>query len=92
MHQSLLDEMASLNARLPDNIEDVSQAFERYARIVSLMVRSLDVMTRLGKNQQQDHKEKSDPQARHALIRDIEQKLARLAQQDDTSQTSEPAE
>ena len=92
VHQSLLDEMASLHARLPDDIEDVSEAFERYARIVSLMVRSLDVMTRLEKNQQQGEKEKSDPQARHALIRDIEQKLARLAQQDDTPQTSKRTE
>ena len=92
VHQSLLDEMASLHARLPDDIENVSEAFERYARIVSLMVRSLDVMTRLEKNQQQDDKDKSDPQARHALIRDMEQKLARLAQQDDTPQTSERAE
>ena len=92
VHQSLLDEMASLHARLPDDIEDVLEAFERYARIVSLIVRSLDVMTRLEKNQQQDDKDKSDPQARHALIRDIEQKLARLAQQDDTPQTAERAE
>lgn len=91
VHQSLLDEMASLHMRLPDNIEDVSEAFERYARIVSLMVRSLDVMTRLEQNQRQGEKDKSDPQARHALIRDIEQKLARLAQQDDTPQISERA-
>lgn len=88
VHQSLLDEMASLHARLPDNIEDVSEAFERYARIVSLMVRSLDVMTRLEKNHQLDEKEKGAPQARHALIRDIEQKLARLAKQENTSQIS----
>lgn len=92
VHQSLLDEMASLHARLPDNIEDVSEAFERYARIVSLMVRSLDVMTRLEKNQQLGEKEKSDPQARHALIRDIEQKLARLAKQENTSQISRRTE
>ena len=49
VHQSLLDEMASLHARLPDNMKDVSEAFERYARIVSLMVRSLDVMTPVSK-------------------------------------------
>ena len=92
VHQSLLVEMASLHGRLPDNIEDVSEAFERYARIVALMARSLDVLTRLEKNKQEGEKEKSDPQARHALIRDIEQKLARLAQQDDPPQISERPE
>ena len=92
VHQSLLVEMASLHGRLPDNIEDVSEAFERYARIVALMVRSLDVLTRLEKNKQEGEKEKSDPQARRALLRDIEQKLARLAQQDDPPQTSERPE
>lgn len=92
VHQSLLEEMAALHARLPDDVENVSEAFERYARIVSLMVRSLDVLTRLEHRQKENLKDHSDPQARRAIIRDIEQKLAGLAQQDAASAPAERTE
>ena len=87
-----LVEMTALHARLPSDVENVSEAFERYARIVALMVRSLDVLTRLEQRQNDKTKEQIDPQARNALIRDIEQKLARLAQQEDTPKTAHRAE
>lgn len=92
VHHKLLVEMTALHARLPSDVENVSEAFERYARIVALMVRSLDVLTRLEQRQNDKTKEQIDPQARNALIRDIEQKLARLAQQEDTPKTAHRAE
>ncbi len=78
VHHKLLVEMTTLHARLPSDVENVSEAFERYARIVALMVRSLDVLTRLEQRQNDKAEKQIDPQARNALIRDIEQKLARL--------------
>lgn len=92
VQDALLVEMSAMQARLPSDIENVSEAFERYARIIALLVRSLDVLSRLERLNQKELKETGDPQTRHALISDIEQKLGRLAQQVDAPASAECAE
>ncbi len=86
VHSGLLQEMENIQKNLPGDVEDISEAFERYARIVSLLVRSLDTMLKL-ENQKQESQTDSGPQTRRDLISDIEQKLARLADQPETAPT-----
>lgn len=77
LRDQLLAGMEDMQAALPANAEGISEADERRARILTMMTRVLDVMSRL--NSSQDKTQKGDPQTRNALLADIEQKLARLA-------------
>ncbi len=80
VQQNLLADMEAMQAALPDNGEDTSEALERRARIVTMLTRAFDVLNRAQQQKQKHRTEKSDQQTRQALIADIEQKLARLAQ------------
>ena len=82
----------NMRARVPSDIEDVSEAFERYARILTMLTKTLDVMSRLQTQKKNDAIPQGDPQNRQALVADIEQRLARLAQAETTAPTSEGAE
>lgn len=77
LRDQLLAGMEDMQAALPANAEGISEADERRARILTMMTRVLDVMSRL--NSSQDKTQKGYPQTRNALLADIEQKLARLA-------------
>ena len=79
VQKSLLAEMEAMQAALPDDGEETSEALERRARIVTMLTRAYDVLNRA--HQQQKKKQNdSDRPNRETLITDIEQKLARLAQ------------
>ncbi len=70
-------EMARLQEHLPDNVDDISESFERYARILSILVGALE---RLLKLQDQTAKAGSEEMSdRHEQIRQIEKRLAQLA-------------
>ena len=79
VQQNLLADMEAMQAALPDDGEETSEALERRARIVTMLTRAFDVLNRAHhhkKKQQND----SDQPNRDTLIADIEQKLARPAQ------------
>ena len=80
-HCGLLDEIESAQRNLPSDVECVSEAFERHARIISLLVRALETMMRLEKQKHQEQFKQSDPQARFALLAGIEKRFAKLASQ-----------
>ena len=91
VEQALLAHMESVQESLPDDVEATSEALERHARIIALLIRGFDVLRRAQpKNtalspEQTTHK-------RQALIAEIEQKLARLAQAETAPPTAEQAE
>ncbi|MBT7642085.1 MAG: hypothetical protein HN715_03710 [Rhodobiaceae bacterium] len=82
----------NIQARVPSDIEDVSEAYERYARILTMLSKTLEVMSRLQTQKKKDAIPQGDPQNRQSLVADIEQKLARLAQAEAASPPSEGAE
>ena len=79
VHLALLEEIQTAHNSLPDNVEDVTEAFERHARIISLLIRSLETMLKLEKQKTQEQSDHSDPQARLELLAGIEKRLAGLA-------------
>ncbi len=81
VHCGLLDEIESAQRNLPSDVECVSEAFERHARIISLLVRALETMMRLENQKNQEQLKQSDPQARFALLAGIEKRFAKLASQ-----------
>jgi hypothetical protein len=83
VQQNLLSDMEAMQAALPENGEETSEALERRARIVTMLTRAFDVLHRAHHQKQNRQTDKSDRQSREALIEDIEQKLARLAQSGD---------
>lgn len=89
---ALLADLEQLQAVLPADPEAVSEAFERSARVLALLARTLDVMGRQQQRQEQKKTASGDPQERQALIADIEQKLARLAQADAAPQAAAGAD
>lgn len=76
----LLDDMELMQAAMPANAEDISEAVERHARILNMMARALEVMSRL--SHKKDTNPVRDPQDREVILADIEQRLARLGQVD----------
>jgi len=92
VHCGLLDEIESAQRNLPSDVECVSEAFERHARIISLLVRALESMTRLEKQKHQEQSKQSDPQARFALLADIEKRFAKLVSQSSESSPDKGAE
>lgn len=79
VQQNLLADMEAMQAALPDDGEDTSEALERRARIVTMLTRAFDVLNRAHQQKQKQRSDKSDTQTRQALIAEIEQKLAGLA-------------
>lgn len=78
LRADLLADMQTMQAALPTDAEDVSEAIERRARIISMMARSLEIMARL--SQKRDKGEDDKISDRETLLAAIEQRLARLAQ------------
>jgi hypothetical protein len=68
----------NMQARVPSDIEDVSEAYERYARILSMLSKTLEGMSRLQSKKKKDAIPQGDPQNRQSLVADIEQRLARI--------------
>ena len=79
VQQSLLADMEAMQAALPDDSEETSEALERRARIVTMLTRAFDVLNR-AHHQKKKQQNDSDQPNRETLIADIEQRLARLAQ------------
>lgn len=79
VHDALLEEMAHIQAKLPDDVEDISESFERYTRIVALLVRSLEALLRLNKQQQQTNESMDGGISTEELLTNIEQRLAQVA-------------
>ena len=86
----LLDDMEEMQAALPADAQSISEADERRARILTMMTRALDVMSRMTATKEINSE--GDPQSRDALLANIEQKLARLAQTQDASSSAGQAE
>jgi len=82
----------NMQARVPSDIEDVSEAYERYARILSMLSKTLEGMSRLQSQKKKDAIPQGDPQNRQSLVADIEQRLARLAQAETAPPPIEGAE
>lgn len=80
VQQALLADMEAMQAALPHDGEETSEALERRARIVTMLTRAFDVLNRAHQQKQKQRTDKSDTQTRQALIAEIEQKLAGLAQ------------
>ena len=80
VQQNLLADMEAMQSALPDNGEETSEALERRARIVTMLTRAFNVLQRAHQQKQKQRTDKSDTQTRQALIAEIEQKLAGLAQ------------
>lgn len=92
MQAALLNDIEHMQSALPTALDDVSEAHERRARIVTMLARAVDVMSRLQQRKDQTKTAFGDPQERQALISDIEQKLARLAAAETAPQASGAAE
>ena len=69
--------MARLQENLPDNVDDISESFERYARILSTLVGALDRLLKL--QDQTNNSGSVNISDQHEHIRQIEKRLADLA-------------
>lgn len=79
VEQALLSHMENVQESLPDDAEETSEALERHARIIALLIRGYDVLRRVHAKSVSVSPQDAT-QKRHTLIAEIEQKLARLAQ------------
>lgn len=78
LRQALLADMQAIRAAVPDDDDSLGEAVERRARIITMLTRCLEAMVRLQGQATTDSD--SERHNRQALLADIEQRLARLAQ------------
>ena len=79
MHAALSEDLVRLEAQLPENIEGLSDGFERYAQIISLLVRSMEILMRQDDKLQQQMANAQASSQRRDLVEEIERALDRLA-------------
>lgn len=91
VEQALLAHMENVQENLPTDMEATSEALERHARIIALLIRGFDVLRRAQPKSSSTSPEQATEQ-RQTLIAEIEQKLGRLAQAENATPNSERSE
>lgn len=79
MHAALSEDLVRLEAQLPEDIAGLSEGFERYAQIISLLVRSMEILMRQDAKLQQQMVTAQASSQRRDLVEEIERALDRLA-------------
>ncbi|MCY4504590.1 MAG: hypothetical protein OXB87_01300 [Hyphomicrobiales bacterium] len=79
MHAALSEDLVRLEAQLPEDIAGLSDGFERYAQIISLLVRSMEILMRQDDKLQQQMVDAQASNQRRDLVEEIERALDRLA-------------
>lgn len=96
LRTNLRAELTEFEARLPSDVQDISEEHERYARVVMLMVRSLDMLLKFERTTQKENATTKDKEKEVKATRDIfaeiECRLARLTSARQATKISEDAE
>ena len=78
IHNKLIDELAAYEDYVCNQRDDVTEAHERYLRVLVLMIKSLEALERLDANQKTKHQ---DTRIEDQIEKcdEIQRRLARLA-------------
>lgn len=83
LRMNLRAELAQFEANLPAEIQDISEEHERYARVVMLMLRSLDMLIKsehVNKKTNDTNIDKTEEvRATRDIVVEIERRLDRIA-------------
>ena len=91
-HEALVRELDHIRNQLPDNAEDMSEALERYARTLAVLVRALESALRIENRELNKANKESNTQSHGDLITEIEHRLARIARANKTKSVSDNTE
>ncbi len=84
LQTSLTDDLIKLEASLPDNAENMSEALERYTKVLNVLIRSMNLLFQ----REENLKSKIGPnkQSKKEIIAELDTALDRLlAENDKTS-------
>lgn len=86
LHNALINDLVRFEAHLPSDAEALTEAFERYARVIMLLVRSMDMLTqrenKLLANATSNQKPKED------IIEELERAFNRILAEKETQRSS----
>ena len=86
LHNALINDLVRFEAHLPSDAEALTEAFERYARVIMLLVRSRDMLTqresKLFANASSNQKPKED------IIEELERAFNRIIAEKETQRSS----
>jgi hypothetical protein len=91
-HEALVRELDHIRGQLPDNAEDMSEAFERYARTLAVLVRALESALRIENRALNKEDKESNKQSHGDIITEIEHRLARIARANTAKSVSDSTE
>lgn len=79
LHASLLTDLENFRNKLPENVDEISEAYERYIRIIALLIQTLEKLLRIETQDTINNRSVNDAQTRREIISKIEHRLAQVA-------------
>ena len=79
LHASLLTDLENFRNKLPENVDEISEAYERYVRIIALLIQILEKLLRIETQDTINNRSVNDAQTRREIISKIEHRLAQVA-------------
>ena len=79
LHTSLLADLENFRLKLPENVDEISEASERYVRIIALLIQTLEKLLRIETQDTINNRPVNDAQTRREIISKIEHRLAQGA-------------
>ncbi len=76
LHQSLTKDLLKFEKQLPNDAEDLTEAFERYAKVIMLLIRSMDLLMLREENLLTDIT--SDQKPKEDVIEELERVFDRI--------------
>ena len=76
LHEALAEDLIQLEASLPQNAEDMSEALERYVRVINILIRSMNILG--AREDSLAAKTDNDKKSKKEIIKELEHSLDRL--------------
>lgn len=88
LHTSLLADLENFRLKLPENVDEISEASERYVRIIALLIQTLEKLLRIETQDTINNRPVNDAQTRREIISKIEHRLAQVADKKSSKRSS----
>ena len=76
LHDALVADLENFRDRLPADVDEISEAYERYVRIIALLIQTLEKLLRIDAQNKINNRSLNDVQTRRDIISQIEHRLA----------------
>jgi|LXNH01.1.fsa_nt_gb hypothetical protein len=88
LHTLLLTDLENFRRKLPENVDEISEAYERYVRIIALLIQTLEKLLRIETQDKLNNRTANDAKTRREILSKIERRLAHVADEKGSEESS----